>query len=72
MLNEAGQVVDYDNNPAHLVPFQVIQKLAESIELVMYQDKLPVTGILNIEFGYRLADGTVAHNFKPIEVSISK
>ncbi len=72
MLNEAGQVVDYDNNPAHLVPFQVIQKLAESIEIVMYQGKLPVTGLLNIEFGYRLADGTVVHNFKPIEVNINK
>ncbi|NJO17274.1 MAG: hypothetical protein HC877_16480 [Thioploca sp.] len=72
ILNEAGQVVDYDNNPAHLVPFQVIPKLAESIEIVMYQGKLPVTGLLNIEFGYRLADGTVVHNFKPIEVNINK
>jgi hypothetical protein len=72
MLNEAGKPVDWDGNLAHLVPFQVIQKLAESIEVLMYQGKLPVTGMLNVEFGYRLADGTVVHNFKPIEVNINK
>jgi hypothetical protein len=72
MLDETGQVVNYDNNPAHLVPFQVIPELAKSVEIVMYQGKLPVTGRLNIEFGYRLVDGTIVHNFKPIEVNISK
>jgi Divergent InlB B-repeat domain len=70
MLNEAGKPVDWDGNLANLVPFQVIQKLAEPIEVLMYQGKLPVTGMLNVEFGYRLADGTVVHNFKPIEVNI--
>ncbi|BAP57804.1 receptor protein kinase-like protein [Thioploca ingrica] len=73
MLNEAGKPVDWDGNLSNLVPFKVIPKLAELIEVLMYQNKLPVMGMLNIGFGYRLAeDGLVIHNLKPIEVNINK
>jgi hypothetical protein len=72
MLNESGKPVEWDNNLAQLAPFQVIPKLAELIDVPMYQGKLPVTGTLKIGLGYRLADGLVVHNLKPIEVNISQ
>ena len=73
MLNDQGEPVDWDNKPAHLEPFQVIQKLDEQpLPVLMYQDKFPVTGTLKIGFGYRLAEGLVVRNLKPIEVNIDK
>jgi Leucine-rich repeat (LRR) protein len=72
MLNENGESVEWDSNLAHLAPFQVIPKLAESIDVLMYQGQLPVTGTLNIGLGYRLADGLVVHNLEPVEVNISQ
>ena len=73
MLNDQGEPVDWDNKPAHLVPFQTIPKLDEQpLTVLMYQGKLPVTGTLKIWFGYQLADGLVVHNLKPIEVNIDK
>ncbi|NJO17793.1 MAG: hypothetical protein HC877_19300 [Thioploca sp.] len=72
MLNENGESVEWDNNLAQLAPFQVIPKLAELIDVPMYQGKLPVTGTLRIGLGYRLADGLVVHNLEPIEVNISQ
>ncbi|NJO17698.1 MAG: hypothetical protein HC877_18765 [Thioploca sp.] len=71
MLNENGKPVEWDNNLAQLAPFQVIPKLAELIDVLMYQGKLLVTGTLKIGLGYRLADGLVVHNLEPIEVNIS-
>jgi YVTN family beta-propeller protein len=72
MLNESGKPVKWDNNLAHLASFQVIPKLAELIDVLMYQGKLPVTGALKIGLGYRLADGLVVRNLEPIEVNISQ
>jgi hypothetical protein len=72
MLNENGEPVGWDSNLAHLAPFQVIPMLAELIDVLMYQGKLPVIGTLKIGLGYRLADGLVVHNLEPIEVNISQ
>ena len=72
MLNENGKPVEWDNDLAQLAPFQVISKLAELIDVLMYQGQLSVTGTLKIGLGYRLADGLVVHNLEPIEVNISQ
>jgi hypothetical protein len=73
MLNDKSEPVGWDSKLAHLEPIQVIPKLGQSVEVLMYPNKeLPVTGKLDIWFGYRLTEaGLTVHNLNPIEVNIS-
>ncbi|OQW93718.1 MAG: hypothetical protein BWK79_09670 [Beggiatoa sp. IS2] len=72
MLNEKGQVENWDVNIAALVAFKKGVTLSATQIVDMYKGKFIATGSLRIWFGYRLADGTVVFNAaKTLDVKIN-
>lgn len=72
MLNEKGQVENWDVNIASLVAFKKGVTLSATQVVDMYKGKFIATGSLRIWFGYRLANGTVVFNAaKTLDVKIN-
>ncbi|BAP57192.1 glucosyltransferase-I precursor [Thioploca ingrica] len=70
MVDTQGKVLPWDGDVSDLVAFkeQVTLESVQSIRL--YRGKFPAKGKLEIQFGYRLADGTVVLNAQPLEVMV--
>jgi Leucine-rich repeat (LRR) protein len=70
MLDDQGQVLLWDSDFKNLVTFQkMILKATQPI--LIYQDKFPVSGWLNIYFGYRLpTSGLLVFNHDAIIAEI--
>jgi len=71
MLNTASQAIPWDMNMATLIPFQPEVTLAAKQPVLIYQGQLPA-GNLSFYWGYRLKDGTLAYNSKPLAVTITE
>ena len=70
MVNLQKQVLPWDGDVSHLVAFKEQIKLESVHSIRLYQGQFPATGQLNIQFGYRLADGTIVLNKQPLEVVV--
>lgn len=70
MLDSNGIPQLWDNKPETLVAFkpQVLLSAIQTVE--MYKGKFVLPGNLKVYFGYRLQDGTVIQNSKPIDIEI--
>lgn len=71
MLNTASQVIPWDMNMATLIPFQPKVTLAAKQPVLIYQGQLPA-GNLSFYWGYRLTDGTLVYNSKPLAATITE
>lgn len=72
MLDDTGQVQNWDVNITSLVAFKKGVTLAATQAVDMYSGRFIATGSLRIWFGYRLADGTVVFNAaKTLDVKIN-
>jgi len=71
MLDEKGNILNWDQNPQNLVPFMKILRLGNRQRVPMYQGRFYYPGHLKIYFGYQLADHTLIANAQPIEVMIN-
>jgi hypothetical protein len=71
MLGNEGQVIaQWDGNLDNLIAFQEDLSLEAEQAIQIFQGKVPLTGTLQIFFGYRLQDGTVVYNPRSIEAFI--
>ncbi|NJO15752.1 MAG: hypothetical protein HC877_08395 [Thioploca sp.] len=70
MVDTQGQVLPWDGEVLHLVAFKDQVRLASVQSLRLYHGKFPAAGQLEIQFGYRLMDGTVVLNELPLEVVV--
>lgn len=71
MLNTASQAIPWDMNMATLIPFQSEVTLAAKQPALIYQGQLPA-GDLSFYWGYRLKDGTLVYNSKPLAATITE
>jgi Cysteine-rich secretory protein family len=71
MLNTASQAIPWDMNMATLIPFQPEVTLAAKQPISIYQGQLPA-GNLSFYWGYRLKDGTLVYNSKPLAATITE
>ena len=71
MLNQAGEILPWDEQVAHLTAFQPTTLKAVH-PLTMYQGYFIAPGSLNVYFGYRLSDGTVVTNSQTIDITITE
>jgi hypothetical protein len=70
MVDAQGQILPWDGNVSSLVAFRGQMRL-ELVQLLrLYHDQIPASGSVAIQFGYRLADGTVILNEPPLEVKV--
>ena len=72
MLDENGEMLPWDFDLESLVAFQILDTQEEIVDMSIYQAQLPVTGMLNIYFGYRLTDGTVIYSPQTLDVMITE
>jgi hypothetical protein len=72
MVDVQGQILPWDGDVSHLVAFKEPMKLELVQSLRLYHDKIPAMGQVAIQFGYRLADGTVVLNEQPLEIKVVK
>ena len=70
MIDAQRQVLPWDGDMSHLVAFKEQVKLDLVQSLSLYHDKIPAIGLVAIQFGYRLADGTVVLNEQPLEIKV--
>jgi Divergent InlB B-repeat domain len=70
MVDTQGQVLPWDGEVSQLVAFKEAVRLESVQSIRLYRGKFPATGQLEIQFGYRLADGTVVLNAQPLEVRV--
>jgi hypothetical protein len=72
MVDNQGQVLPWDGDAEQLVAFEEAVVLKPLQEIIWYRGQFPATGRLEIQFGYRLADGTLIVNQLPLEVVIQE
>ena len=70
MIDNQGRVLPWDGDISHLVALQEHVKLDLVQSLSLYHDKIPAMGLVAIQFGYRLVDGTVVLNEQPLEIKV--
>ncbi|BAP57387.1 receptor protein kinase-like protein [Thioploca ingrica] len=70
MVDTRGKVLPWDGDVSDLVAFKEQVTLESVQSLRLYRGKFPAKGKLEIQFGYRLADGTVVLNAQPLEVMV--
>jgi PKD repeat protein len=69
-VGEGYSVSPWDQDPYKLVPFIPNVTLGVSHHVSMWKGTFPVTGTLDIFFGYRLPNGILVSNKQPIEATI--
>jgi hypothetical protein len=77
MLGEGGVILVWDQTPENLASFQKVKNKGKDnkkkpLKVEMYKGKFILPGILKITFGYRLEDGSMVSNDKPVEVTIAE
>ncbi|NJO15314.1 MAG: hypothetical protein HC877_06090 [Thioploca sp.] len=72
MVNNQGQVLSWDGDAERLVAFETAVVLKPLQEIIWYRGQFPATGRVAIQFGYRLANGTLIVNKLPLEVVIQE
>ncbi|BAP56796.1 hypothetical protein THII_2499 [Thioploca ingrica] len=72
MVDNQGQVLPWGGDAEQLVAFEEGVVLKPLQEMIWYRGQFPATGRLEIQFGYRLADGTLIVNKLPLEVVIQE
>jgi hypothetical protein len=72
MVNNRGEVLPWDGDAEQLVAFEKAVVLKPLQEVIWYRGQFPAPGRLEIQFGYRLADGTLIVNKLPLEVVIQE
>jgi hypothetical protein len=72
MVDNQGQVWPWDGSAEQLVAFEKAVVLKPLQEILWYRGQFPATGRVAIQFGYRLADGTLIVNKFPLEVVIQE
>jgi hypothetical protein len=70
MVDAQGQVLPWDGEVSQLVAFREAVRLEPLQSLWWYEGRIPAVGWVDIQFGYRLADGTVVLNAQPLEVVV--
>jgi len=63
-------VLPWDGEVSQLVAFKESVRLEPMQSIRWYRGRFPAKGKLEIQFGYRLADGTVVLNAQPLEVMV--
>jgi hypothetical protein len=72
MLGNEGKVIEeWDGNLDNLIAFQDDIVLTTEQSIQIYQGQIPLTGFIQIFFGYRLPDGTLIYNPQSIDTLIN-
>jgi hypothetical protein len=70
MVDAQGRVLPWDGEVSQLVAFKESVRLESVQSIRLYRGRFPAKGQLEIQFGYRLVDGTVVLNAQPLEVVV--
>jgi hypothetical protein len=74
LLNRHGELIEWDGEIASIIAFKHNVSLSETQAVDIYNGELPITGTLEIWFGYRLENGAIIYNdiYFPIYANIKK
>jgi hypothetical protein len=71
MVDNRYSIYPWDQNPANLMALQTVRLAAEQWQAI-YRGRFPVPGVIDLFWGYRLADGTVVTNSQGLRVTINR
>ncbi len=71
MVDNRYSIYVWDQNPANLMALQTVRLAPEQWQ-ALYRGRFQVPGVLNIFWGYRLADGTVVTSGQGLQVMIHR
>lgn len=72
MLDKDRNILPWDENMANLVAFQEDVELTTEQRLEMYQGVLLNTGVIVVNYGYRLENGTVVYSADSINLTVNE
>ncbi|EDN67742.1 hypothetical protein BGP_3095 [Beggiatoa sp. PS] len=73
MLDRTGNIYPWEKGDVEgLISFANRSTLNSIIDVPIYSGQIPVTGIVNISFGYRLSTGKIVYNLNTIDVTITE